>query len=143
MENLSAFFLENTIQVENQKVVASKRFIDPKTKKPIEWEVKNITAERDEEIRKSATKRVQVQGKRDRYVPEIDSDKYVALLAAECTVYPNLNNADLQNSYGVMGAENLLRRMLTPGEYIEYTQQVQKINGFDIPFEEKVEEVKN
>ena len=42
-ENLSAFLRQNAIQVANQKVVASKRFVD-ENGNPIEWEVRGITA---------------------------------------------------------------------------------------------------
>ena len=64
-------------------------------------------------------------------------------LAARCTVYPNLNDASLQDSYGVMGADALLKKMLTAGEYAEYLMKIQEINGFDVSFEDKVEEAKN
>jgi hypothetical protein len=64
-------------------------------------------------------------------------------LASACTVVPNLNDAELQNSYGVMGADAALKAMLTPGEYAEYLIRVQEVNGFDLTFEEKVDEAKN
>lgn len=38
-------------------------------------------------------------------------------LLAQAVVYPDLQDAALQDSYGVMGAEELLLRMLSPGEY--------------------------
>ncbi|HBG5851887.1 TPA: phage portal protein, partial [Clostridioides difficile] len=47
------------------------------------------------------------------------------------------------DSYRVMGANQLLKAMLTPGEYTEYVQEVLDINGFDNSFEDKVEEAKN
>lgn len=64
-------------------------------------------------------------------------------LAAACTVFPNLNNAELQSNYGVMGADSLLKAMLLPGEYANYLAKVQEVNGFDIDFDEMVEEAKN
>jgi len=42
----------------------------------------------------------------------------------------NLDDIELQNSYGVMGADALLKTMLTPGEYPEYMEKVQEVNGF-------------
>jgi len=68
---------------------------------------------------------------------------YLGRLAARCTVFPDLNDKTLQDSYSVMGADHLLRAMLTPGEYAEYLRQVQKICGFDVPFDELVDEAKN
>ena len=73
----------------------------------------------------------------------MDFNKYAALLAVKSTVYPNLNDATLQDSYAVMGAEDLLKAMLLPGEYANYLNIVQQVNGFNQTFEEKVEEAKN
>lgn len=42
-----------------------------------------------------------------------------------------------------MGAEALLKKMLLPGEYAQYLQFIQTINGFDVGLEEAVEEAKN
>ena len=61
------FMAENVMQEENIKHVASKRFIDPETKKPMEWEIKCIDSQRDEELRKACTKRLEVTGKKGQY----------------------------------------------------------------------------
>ena len=55
--SLSAFMAQNVVQEENIEYVASKRFIDEKTKKPIAWELRCLDSQRDEELRKSCTKR--------------------------------------------------------------------------------------
>lgn len=140
--NLSAFLSQNAVKVENTKYVASKRFLD-ENKKPIEWEICVITPEEDEELRKSCLRRVPVPGKRNQFMPETDFNAYVGKLAARCTVFPNLNDAELQNSYGVMGDVKLLKTMLTPGEYADYVAKVQEVNGFQISMEDLVEEAKN
>ena len=46
--DLTAFFAENTLSTEHVKFVASKRFVDPKTKKPMEWEIKAVSSREDE-----------------------------------------------------------------------------------------------
>lgn len=140
--NLTAFLAENAIKVQNIKFVASKRFID-ENKKPIEWEIRCLTSKEDEEIRKECTKRVQVPGKRGQYTLDTDYNMYIGKLASRCTVYPNLNSVELQNSYKVMGDDVLLKTMLTAGEYADYMNKVQEVNGFDISFDDKVEEAKN
>lgn len=140
--SLSAFFAQNALQVENIKYVASKRFLDEK-KKPMKWEIKSITSQEDEELRKQCTKRVPVSSKRNQFTMETDYNLYLGKLAAKCTVYPNLNDAELQNSYGVMGADTLLKTMLTAGEYSDYLTKIQEINGFDTTFEDMVDEAKN
>ena len=112
---LSAFLSENAIPVENIKFAASPRFVD-ENKKPVEWEIKTITGTEDEALRKSCARRVPVPGKRNQYQKETDYDLYLGKLAVACTVFPNLNDKGLQDSYKAMGAEALLKAMLTPGE---------------------------
>lgn len=142
MGNLSAFLSQNALKDENIKYVASKRFLD-ENGKPIEWELCCITSEEDEAIRKACTKRVPIPGRKNQYTQEIDYNLYLGKLAARCTVFPNLNDKELQDSYGVMGADTLLKKMLKPGEYADYLQKVQEINGFEVSFEEAVDEAKN
>lgn len=140
--SLSAFLSQNAIKIENEKHVVSKRFLD-ENQEPIKWEIQSINSQEDELLRKSCTKRLPIPGKKNQFTNETDYTKYVGLLAVKCTVYPNLNDAQLQDSYGVMGADELLKNMLSPGEYADYLNLVQKINGFEQSFEEKVEEAKN
>lgn len=150
MSNLSAFLAENAAKQEVIKYVASKRFFtmvkNEKTgkeeKKFEEWKIGCVTGEEDERIRKSCIKRVQVPGKKNLFQPETDSNEYMAKLAAKCTLYPDLNDATLQQSYGVMSAEELLRTMLTPGEYQDYLLKVQEANGFN-SMDELVDQAKN
>lgn len=142
MGNLSAFLAENALKVENIKHIVSKRFIG-EDGNPIEWEIACITSSEDEQLRKDCTKRVQVPGKKNQFTQETDYNLYLGKLAAKCTVFPNLFDAELQDSYGVKGADALLKIMLTPGEYAEYLTKIQEVNGFDISFDEKVDEVKN
>ena len=143
MTNLTAFLAQNALKPENEKVVVSKRFMDPETKKPIEWEVAAITSKEDDQLRKDNTKRMPVPGRKGVMVPETNYTNYLADLTIKCTVFPNLHDKDLQNSYGVMDATELLKKMLLPGEYDAYLAEVQKINGFDVSMEEHVEEAKN
>jgi len=142
MGNLSAFLAQNAKKVENVKHVVSKRFMGDDGK-AIPWEIRCITSSEDESLRKSCTKRVQVPGKRNQFTQETDFNQYLGKLAAACTVYPNLNDAELQTSYGAMGSDTLLKTMLTPGEYADYLIKVQEVNGFDVSFEVTIEEAKN
>jgi hypothetical protein len=142
MSNLKAFLAQNVEQEENVKYVASKRFLG-EDKKPVEWEIQSVTSEEDELIRKSCTKKALVPGKKNQYTQETDFEKYLGLLAVRCTVFPNLNDAELQNSYDVMGGDAVLKVMLKPGEYQDLLKKIQEINGFDVGLDELVEEVKN
>lgn len=142
MGNLSAFLAQNVVKEENTKYVVSERFVDEK-KKPIPWEIKAISGTEDEALRKECTKRVPVPEKRGQYNKETDYNEYLAKLAVTCTVFPNLHDSELQDSYKAMGAEDLIRKMLLPGEYANYLEKVQEVNKFDISTDELVEEVKN
>jgi hypothetical protein len=142
MGNLSGFLAQNALKVENVKHVVSKRFLDEKGQ-PIPWEICCITSTEDEALRKACTKSVPVPGKRNQYTQETDYNLYLGKLAAKCTAFPNLDDAELQNSYGVMGADALLKTMLTPGEYADYLTKVQEVNGFEVTFQDSVDEAKN
>ncbi|MBS5959203.1 MULTISPECIES: phage tail assembly chaperone [Clostridia] len=142
MGDLSCFLSQNAVKADREKYVASKRFLGA-DKKPVEWEIKAITSKEDEDLRKECTKRVPVSGKKGQYTQETDFNLYLGKLASECTVYPNLNDKALQDSYHVMGADALLKAMLTAGEYAGYLEKIQQVNGFDSTMEEQVEEAKN
>jgi hypothetical protein len=111
--------------------------------KPVEWELKAVGSELDEAIRKECTKKVPISGKRGQYTQETDTDKYICKLCVATTVYPNLNDAALQDSYGVKCGEDLLKKMLKPGEYTEYKAKVMEANGFDMSMDDLVDEAKN
>lgn len=136
-----AVFMAGSAVTENVKYVASKRFAVKG--KPVEWEIKPIDSDLDEALRKECTKRVPVAGKRGQYNQETDTDKYIGKMCVACTVYPNLNDAELQDSYGVKSADALLKKMLLPGEYTEYKAKIMEVNGYDMSMEELVDEAKN
>lgn len=140
-ENLQAFLAQNAIKAEETAYVASARFLG-KDKKPIPWKIKMITADRDEELRNQCKKKSFIPGTRDQKV-ELDSDKYSAVLICECVTYPNLDDAVIQDSYGAIGAEDLIHKMLTPGEYTDLFMAVQQINGFQVGMDEKIKKAKN
>ena len=142
MGGLSGFLKQNAVKVENEKAAVSNRFLGA-DKKPIQWEIRCITPAEDEEIRRECLRRAPVPGKKGQFVAEVDADLYMGKLAAKCTVFPDLNDKDLQDSYGVMGTDSLLKAMLTPGEYAGYLNKVQALNGFDVSMDEMVEQAKN
>lgn len=141
MSNFAVFMAGNAVKNESVKYVASKRFVA--NGKPVEWEIKAIDSDLDELLRKECTKRVPIPGKRGQYNQETDTDKYIARMCVACTVYPNLNDAELQDSYGVKSADALLKKMLLPGEYTEYKAKVMEVNGYDMSMEDLVDEAKN
>ena len=142
MSDFSMFMAGNATQDEVVEYVVSKRF-KGKNGKPVAWKIKAIDSDLDEAIKKECTKRVPIAGKRGQYNQETDTDKYIGKLCVACTVFPNLNDAELQDSYGVKNADSLLKKMLKPGEYTEYKAKVMEVNGYDMSMEELVDEAKN
>ena len=60
-----------------------------------------------------------------------DEKRYEGAVLAESVVFPDLKDAALQNSYGVVGAERLLEKLLLAGEYDRLRMAVEEINGGD------------
>ena len=140
--SFSAFFAQNKLKPANVKLAVSKSFVDADCK-PIEWELRVLTAAEDAEIRRASTRKVKAAGKSGAYTQEFDVNTYLAKVTAASVVYPDLNDAELQNSYKVMGAEALLGEMLDPGEYNTLSAKAAEINGFTESVEELAEEAKN
>lgn len=142
MSNLQAFFAQNVEKATIEEHIVSKRFKDEEGN-PIPWKFGTIDGETDASIRKSCTKRMPVPGKKGLYMPETDYDLYTLKVAIATIKFPDLNNAELQNSYGVNGAETLIQKMLKPGELTEVKKIAQAVNGFDVGMDDLVEEAKN
>lgn len=141
MSNLSAFFAQNKIQTPNIKYVASKTFVDPETKKPLEWELKKLDSDVTESMKKSCRKRVKVGNE---WTVEQDADLFTLKVTAAAVVFPDLKDAELQNSFGVMGEEALLRHMLSPGELQRLSNKVAELCDFGADDEvELIKEAKN
>lgn len=141
MSDFSVFMAGANNANDTVKYVASKRFKEKG--KPVEWELKAVSSSLDEAIRKDCTKKVPIVGKRGQYNQETDTDKYIGKLCVACTVYPNLNDAELQDAYDVKSGDDLLKKMLLPGEYTEYKAKIMEVNGYDLSMEELVDEAKN
>lgn len=134
---LAAFLKQNKVEVGNIKFAASQSFLDEKGN-PIEWTLRPMTSKAAESIRKAC----QSYGRGGKVI--VDSSKFNRMVAAYCTVEPNLNDAELQDSYGVMGAEDLIVEMLdNDGEYQAYVKKCMEISGYNQNDAELVEEAKN
>lgn len=140
MSDLQAFFAQNIAAAATEDFVVSTRFKD-KNGNPVPWKIRTMTEAENEEIRKAATRLV--KGKNGVKLPETNPEEYAARMVVASVVFPDMRNAELQKSYGILGAEELLKKMLLPGEYAALIQKVQEINGFDRDINEAVEEIKN
>lgn len=145
MTDLKAFLAGNALPVQNRKIALSPRFVG-EDGKPMLWELRAITSDENERIQNDCTRLAPAPGKagkRGQLIPRIDMAAYNAALAAASVVYPNLNDAALQDSYQVKEPGDLLRKMLLAGEFNELMNNVQELSGFDIAFADKVDEAKN
>lgn len=139
-KSLSAFLAQNAKKVDNRKIAASPRFVD-ENGKPMEWEITCITASENQKLRKESTRNVPTS-KRGQYTQDFDTALYQAKLATKCVVFPDLNDKELQDSYGAMSAEQLISAMLTPGEFDDLILAIVELNGFNTEGE-LVDEAKN
>ncbi|MCH1953674.1 hypothetical protein MCJ35_31285 [Enterocloster sp. OA13] len=143
MGDLSRFLKKNKRTKENLKIAATASFLD-ENGKPMMWEIRPLSTKEDNALRDDCTVDIQVTGKPGMYRPKFYANRYLAKMAAACVVYPNLNDKELQDSYGVMGAEQLIVEMLDdPGEYNAFMGQLQEYHGFDKTMQDKVDEAKN
>lgn len=109
--------------------------------KPAVWKLRAIPAKEDRELRESCTKTI--KNKMGQPISQTyNQNEYLSKLVAKCVVEPDLNNAQLQNAYGVMTDFELLEALLESGEFARLLNKVQEINNY-MPMDDKVEEAKN
>lgn len=143
MSELKLFLKANKKQKENTKYAATSSLVDEKGN-PLEWEIKPLNTRESENIRESCTFEVPVKGKANMFRQKLNTSLYIAKLMVSSIVFPNLYDAELQDSYGVKTPEELIKEMIDdPGEYNEFASFIQDFNGFNTSMEDKVEEAKN
>ncbi len=122
---------------------ATKSLVDEKGN-ALQWTIKPLSTKENDNIRDACMIDVPVKGKPNMYRPKLDTSKYIAKMLCACVAEPNLYDKELQDSYGVMTPEDLLKEMIDdPGEYQDFAAFVQEYNGFNTTFEDKIEEAKN
>ena len=134
---------ENKVVKENTTFPATKSLTD-EDGKPLEWTIKPLTTKENDSIRDDCMIDVPVVGKPNMFRPKLNTSKYIAKMICSCVIEPNLYDKDLQDSYGVMTPEDLLKEMIDdPGEYQDFASFIQNFNGFNTSLDDKVEEAKN
>ena len=134
---------KNKIVKENTTYAVTKSLID-ENGNPLVWTIKPLTTKENDAIRDECMIDVPVKGKPNVFRPRLNTSKYIAKMLCACVVEPNLYDKELQDSYGVMTPEELLKEMVdNAAEYDAFTTFVQNFNGFNGTIEDKVEEAKN
>ena len=143
MSKFSRFMKENKTVKENTTYVATKSLTDEKGE-PLPWTIKPLSTKENDNIRDDCMMEVPVTGKPNMFRPKLNTSKYIAKMICACVIEPNLYDKELQDSYGVMTPEDLLKEMVDdPGEYQDFAAFIQNFNGFNTTLEDKVEEAKN
>lgn len=134
--SLKAFLKGNTKNIGTFEYAVSDRFVNEETGELEKFKIRAINAQLDSQLRANCT--TVKDG-----VEKFDSNRYLALLVTTCVTYPDFKNAELQDSYGVKNEVELIKQMLTSGEFVKLMNKVQEVNGFRETYQDKVEEAKN
>ena len=134
MSSLSAFL--NPVQAENKEVIVSDRFRE--NGKTVPFVIRPITQQENENLMKKHRSVDKKSG-----VEQFNRISYNRELTAMAVVEPDLNNAELQKRYGVLGADKVLSAMLYVGEYGTLMEAVQELSGIDQDINEDMDEAKN
>lgn len=140
--DLSFFMPGAAEEVEAFDEEVSKRFKDKKTGKVVKWKFKAISTLRVEELEKNTTKKVI----RNNKVVGTDTDypRFLARVAVESTVYPDLKAAELRKAYKTEDPVEIAKKLLhVAGEYSNWIAVSNRANGLIESGEELEEEVKN
>ena len=134
MASLSAFL--HPEQTGNKEVVVSERFKE--NGEVVPFVIRPLTQEENAVLLKAYRKVDKGTG-----IEIFNRVGYNQAMVAAAVVEPDLNNAELQNAWGVLGPENVLTAMLYVGEYSRLMEEVQKLSGLDTDINDEIEEAKN
>ena len=142
MKDLSLFLKKNKIKKENAFYPAASDLKD-ENGEVLLWEIKALSTKEIDELRIACTKEVPVNAAKGLYRTVFDN-RFGAKLCAAAVVYPDLYNAELQDSYGVKSPEELLLQMIdNPGEFNAFAEFVREHSGIKNGLAESVQEAKN
>lgn len=143
MSKFSRFMKQNKRMKENTTYAPTKSLLD-ENGEPLKFTIRQLTTKENDEIRDACTNEVPLVGKPNMFRMKLNISKYLCKMICSCIVEPNLFDKELQDSYGVMSPEDLIKEMIDdPGEYQNFIEFIQKFNGFNESFEEKVDYAKN
>ena len=143
MSKFSRFMKQNKIKKENTTFAPTKSLLD-ENGEPIKFIIKPLTTKENDDIRDACTIDVPVIGKPNMFRPKLNTAKYLSKMLYSCIIEPDLFDKELQDSYGVMTPEDLIKEMIDdPGEYQDFVTFIQNFNGFNVSLEDKVDNAKN
>jgi len=129
--NVQLFFKENRAPRENEFFAATRLFKD-ENGVPIKWELKPLSSKKLEDIKWTNMEN-----------GGLNEKQYQKDLIIASVIFPPLRNKDLQDSYGVKSAEDLLFELLTGNEFTDLSLKVMSMNGLVDDIDELINEAKN
>lgn len=139
-DNLKVFMVKNRAIKEPTKYPASVDFVD-ENGVPMEWVLKPLKPEDNDRLLNEAT--VADFDAKGNPILKGDESLYRKNLIVESVIFPNLNNAELQDFYKVKEPGDLVNAMLNIQEYKQLIDKIQEINGFKVNIDKKAKEAKN
>lgn len=139
-QNLTAFLKSNVEIVNQVEYVASNRI--KAGDEPVAWKINVLQNKVIDKLRNRYTKMIK-DGKTGVTREKFDSQGFNDAMLLESIVFPNLDDMELQDSWGVNDPLELVKAMLTPGEYADLLNAVVEAQGFEVGMDEKVRAVKN
>lgn len=140
-KNMAFFMKGKAAEVKEEEVIITRRYKDEKGE-PIPFVMKPLSTKRIDELEAECTKPEFKKGKK--VGEKLDSKRFSLRIAIESTVYPDFRSTELLESYGLADPVDVARAVLSVGgEYMEWLQAANRINGFDESDDDLIDEVKN
>lgn len=133
MSKFKSFLKGNVAEVENESLKLG-RFEEKIILRPLESGEADVISERCFKNK---------PGKKGKQERSFDAIKYNREICVASMVHPDLNDAELQESYGVRGADNLYSKLFLLGEANQILEKVTEISGIDVSMDDEIEEAKN
>ena len=135
-----ALFLKQNKKAKKTTQFAATKSLCDENGDPLLWTIRPLSTKESAAIRDECTIEVPVTGKPGLYRQKVNTDELLRKMICAAVVEPDLHNAELQDSYGVMSAEALIVEMVdNPEEFGELATFVQEYSGIDETLQEKVE----
>lgn len=133
MSKFQAFFKQNVEAVENQPLHL-KRFGEPLM-------IRAVSAKENGQIQERCFKNVKGRNGKPEKVFEVS--RYNKEFSIAAIAEPNLHDKELQESWGVLGADALFDAMFNAGEANAILEKATEISGVNNSISEDIEEAKN
>lgn len=143
VNDLSFFLPGQAEEIKEVKRPVSKRFKNKKGE-IVPFRFLPVTTTRIDELEKLHTVPIYSGSRKKKTGERVDQARFIAHMAVESTVYPDMKSAELRKAYGEQDPIEVAKRVLyLGGEYSEWLSIASEINGFDDSLEELEETAKN